>query len=191
LTDEDAQEIIDKAKDIMKDILNRISPDEALGILRQLAKNDKRVEEEIARIAADIIRDVDTEAICEDVFFVLDGIDVHELWHRSGSTPYGYVSPEEMADEMIEEELNPFEQEVFRLIELDMLEEAKLACMGVLKGIYKYSHESKSEFKDWAADVPGECFDHLLAEWEKRCKCEKHIREMDDFIKRECSSWAK
>ncbi|MFH0812325.1 MAG: hypothetical protein V2A69_05740 [Pseudomonadota bacterium] len=175
----------------MKDILDRISPNEALEILRQLAKNDKEIEERISKIAEDIIRDVDVEAICEDVFFALDGIDVHELWDRSGSTSYGYVSPEDMAVEMMEEEIDPFNQEVFRLIELNMPEEAKLSCMGVLKGIYKYSHESKSEFKDWAVDVPGECFSNLLAEWKKRCKNKASISEMNDFLQKECGSWAK
>jgi hypothetical protein len=175
----------------MKDILNKISPNEALDILRQLAKNDKKIEEKISKIAEDIIRDVDLEAICEDVFFVLDGIDVHELWDRSGSTSDGYISPEEMAVEMMEEELDPFNQEVIRLIELNMPEEAKLSCMGVLKGIYKYSHESKSEFKDWAVDVPGECFSHLLAEWKRRCNNEKSIGEMNAFLQKECSDWAK
>ncbi len=43
-----------------------------------------------------------------------------------------------------------------------MPKEAKLSCMGVPKGIYKYVHESKSEFKDWAVDVPGECFSAIF-----------------------------
>ena len=68
----------------------------------------------------------------------------------------------------MEEELDPFNQEVFRLCELNMQKEAKLYCMGVLKGIYKYDQESKSEFKHWATDVPGECFSYLIDEWNKR-----------------------
>lgn len=175
----------------MQDILNKISPNEALEILRQLAKNDKEIEERISKIAEDIIKDVDIETICEDAFFVLDGIDVHELWDRSGSTSEGYISPEEMASEMVEEEFESFNQEVIRLSELNMPEEAKRACMGVLKGIYKYSRESKSEFKDWAVDVPRECFGNLLAEWKKRSNNKASIREMDDFLEKECSSWVK
>lgn len=69
-----------------------------------------------------------------------------------------------MAYEVIEEALNPFEKEVYRLFALVMKQEAKLSCMGVLKELYLNEDESKSEFKGWVADVPGECYDHLLRE---------------------------
>ena len=174
----------------MVNLIDKISPNEALTILNQLAKTDKMIEQKIMEIADDIIRDVDVEEICEEVFFVLDGIDVHDLWHRSGSTSYGYISPEEMAVEMMEEKLDSFNQEVIRLCELNMQKEAKLYCMGVLKGIYRYAHESKSEFKDWAGDVPGECFNYLLDKWKKRSKNNTEIKEMYSFLKKECSWWA-
>jgi len=177
-------------RDTVRNLLDKIEPDEALEILRYLAKSDSTIKEKILSIAEDMIRDVDLQAICDEVFFVLDRIDVHELWNRSGSTSYGYVSPEEMAVEMIEEELDSFNQEVFRLSELCMPEEAKLCCMGVLEGIYKYVHESESEFKDWAVDVPEECFGYLLDEWKNRCKSEKDIKDMNTFLEKECSNWA-
>jgi hypothetical protein len=63
--------------------------------------------------------------------------------------------------------------------------------MGVLKGIYKYAHESNSEFKDWATDVPEECFGYLLEEWKKRTKRKKDLKNMEDFLSIECSDWAK
>ena len=68
--------------------------------------------------------------------------------------------------------------------------EAKLYCMGVLKGIYKYDQESESEFKDRAADVAGECFSYLADEWKKRSKNNADIKEMNLFLKKECSRWA-
>ena len=49
--------------------------------------------------------DVDVDRICEDVFSVLDAIYVEDLWDRSGATSFGYVTPEDMAIEMMEEEL--------------------------------------------------------------------------------------
>ena len=36
-----------------------------------------------------------------------------------------------MAYEMVEEALTPFEEEVYRLFDLGMVQEAKLSCMGV------------------------------------------------------------
>ena len=69
---------------------------------------------------------------------------------------------------------------------MGMAKEAKLYCMGVLKGIYRYEMESKSEFKDWAEDVPGECFGYLLGEWRERTPDKDDIREMGEFIEKEC-----
>ena len=175
----------------MKDILDKIQPTEALVILRKLAESDTGIKKRIAEIAEDLIKDVDIDEICDDVFSTLDFIDVHELWGRSGASSDGYTSPEDMAYEMVEEALDPFEKEVHRLFDLGMGQEAKLSCMGVLKGLYKYEHESKSEFKDWASDIPGECYGHLLEEWRKLNKSKKDGKDMDSFLKRECSEWSR
>jgi hypothetical protein len=85
----------------MKNILDRISPNEALEILKLLAKADKKIKKKIFEIAEKIIKDFDLNFICSEVFSTLDGIDVHELWNRAGKTLDGYVSPDEMAMEMV------------------------------------------------------------------------------------------
>ncbi len=66
---------------------------------------------------------------------------------------------------MFEEALEPYVQEMNKLMDLKMHQEAKLHCFGILKGIYQYEKESGSEFKDWATDVPEESFGSLLREW--------------------------
>jgi len=170
------------------DILDKISPDEALEILRQLTKTDNELKTKIIKLAEDLFRDVDVEQICEDVFYALDGIDVHELWDRAGPKADGYTSPEEMSVEMFEETLEPFVQEIERLLNLKMLREAKLYCMGILKGIYQYEEDSESEFKNWASDVPGESFGNILRKWGKNSN-NKVKKEMKEFIKKECPDW--
>ena len=67
----------------------------------------------------------------------------------------------------------------------------KSYCMGVLKGIYMYEHTSNSEFKDWATDIPGECFRDLLDKWKKRSKKKSDIKEMNEFLMKECNNWMK
>ncbi len=170
------------------DIFNRISPDEALEILRQLAKKDKELKKKIVELAEKSIRDVDVDEICEVVFFDLDGIDVHELWDRSGSSRDGYTSPEDMSFEMIEEVMDPYAKEMQRLLDLKMHQEAMFYCMGVLKGIYRYEKESESEFKNWATDIPGEIFRSVLKKWGKGRNKEDKM-EMKDFIHEQCPDW--
>jgi hypothetical protein len=171
-------------------ILDKISAEKALNILRRLAYKDPVIAQQIEKEARQLLKEVDIEEIYEDVFSVLDGIDVEELWDRSGPSRHGYSSPEDMAVEMIEEELEPYNKEVTKYLELGMVKEAKFYCMGVLKGIYQFVQESKSAFKDWATDIPEECFGDLLEEWKNRTKNKNDINDMDKFIERECTKWA-
>ena len=175
----------------MKKLLEKISPNEALEILKLLAKTDKQVKKKILDLAENIIKDIEYDSISDDVFWALDSIDVHELWNNSGAMVDGYISTDEMAVEMIEKELEPFQKEVFRLMDLGLSQEAKSYCMGVLKGIYMYEHDSNSEFKDWATDIPGECFGSLLNEWKKRFKNKSDLKQIDEFLKKECKCWTK
>ena len=171
------------------DMFNKITPEEALGILKRISKTDNKIKRKIIDLAEDLFRNVNIEEICKNVYYALDGIDVHELWDRAGARSDGYTSPENMAVEMLEEALEPFHQELFRLFDLNMSQEAKLYCMGILKGIYRYEEDSGSEFKDWATDVPGECFGYLLSEWKKRCNNKKDEKEMKNFLSKECHNW--
>ncbi len=91
---------------------------------------------------------------------------------------------------MMEEALDPYNQQVTKYLELGMIKEAKFYCMGVLKGIYQYAQESKSEFKDWAIDIPEECFGYLLEEWKKGTKGKDELNEMNKFLEKECSDWS-
>ncbi len=76
-----------------KNIINKISPDEALTILRQITKTDKELKKKIIELAESLFKDVDVDEICEAVFYALGGIDVHELWDRAGPKTDGYTSP--------------------------------------------------------------------------------------------------
>ena len=172
------------------DIFHKISPKEALEILKKLSKTDNNLKMKIIELAEELFRDVDVEKICEDVFYALNGIDVHELWDRAGPKTDGYTSPEDMSVEMFEEALETFFQKMQRLMDLKMSQEAKSYCMGILKGIYQYEEESESEFKKWASDVPGETFGYILRKWGKN-RNNKDKKEMKDFIKKELPTWSK
>ena len=171
------------------DVFEKIASDEALIILKQLSKTDEVPKNKIIDLAEELFKDVDFEEICADVFYALDRIDVHELWDRSGTTRDGYSSPEDMSVEMFEEALEPFIQEMKRLLDLKIYQEAKEYCMGILKGIYQYKMVSKSEFKDWATDLPGESFGNILSEWSDGCK-KRDEAEMTAFIQKEFPDWS-
>jgi hypothetical protein len=170
-------------------IIDNISEEEALIILKRLVARDPGFAKQIEMEVEILLSALDLEEICEEVYSNLDQIDVRELWDRSGKNRYGYVSPEEMAVEMLENKLEPYNENVFRYIELKKYTEAEIYCMGILKGIYDYSTVSTSEFKDWAVGMPEECFGFLLETWLKKMKTSKDTALMDTFLEESCPNW--
>jgi hypothetical protein len=92
---------------------------------------------------------------------------------------------------MFEEALEPYIDEFRKCLEMSMDEEAKLHCMGILKGLHKFEKEGTTEFQDWAVDDPHENFKHILDEWRKWNKDQKDQEEMNEYIKKNCPEWYK
>lgn len=173
----------------MKNILDSISGPEALRILKALCAADVGLCKRIEAEAEKKLQNIDPEGVAGEVVFDLECIDVEDLWNRSGRTQYGYSTPEEMAVEMVEEILQYYEHKIQEYGKTGMSDSSKKYCMGVLKGIYQFEHESETEFKDWATDVPGECFAGILKTWEKGT-CEHDTMEMNTYLSRECPKWS-
>lgn len=169
-----------RTKDKTRNIFDEISADDALAILRLLAKEDPKVAKRIEQIAIEYLSGVDIEDIAFEVYFELDSIEVEEVWDRSGRTRNGYVEPTEMACQMFEEALEPFVEEMKKYQKLSMFVEAKNYCIGILKGICRFEKESTSEYKDWAVDAPAESFDWVLDEWKEGQKgvTDEEVREV-------------
>jgi len=173
-----------------KSILDSISGIEALQVLKALCASDAGLRKRIESEAEKLLRAVDPEDVASDVLFELEGIDVEDLWNRSGPSRHGYSSPDEMAMEMIEEALRPFEDKIEEYDRIGMPEQSMLYCMGVLKGIYQFEHETQTEFREWAVDIPGDCFGAILDAWQKGHTGEHDVEKMNAFLSRECPEWA-
>jgi len=164
-----------------KDILATISPAEASAVLNELAK-DPQIRKRAEEIALAVVGDVNIDAVAEDVFYELDSIAVEDVWDNSGATRDGYVEPGEYAWQLFENALQPFEEHLERCQSLSLVKQAKHQCMGILKGIWRFEVESKSEFKDWAGDAPGENMVRLFEEWKKKSNNPKDIEEVKRFM---------
>jgi len=176
-----------KKKQILDDVCARY----AYEILKRLADEDANISKRIDELALEYLVEVNPDHIAESVFSDLDHLAVEDVWDNSGRTRDGYVDPYELASEMFEEALEPYIDELTKCQELSLAEEAKLHCMGILKGIYKFEKEAITEFQDWAVDDPHDNFRHTLEEWRKRNKDPKDLEEMDEFIKKSCTEWYK
>lgn len=167
-------------------VLEQITANDALSILKNLANQDKEYKMKIEQLALEYFEKIDVEDVASDVYNCLLTLDVDDLYSSSGSSSYGYISPNDRSWEMFEEELEPFEEELKKYYKLCMFNVAKMYCMGILKGIYMYDKEGCSEFADWVTDAPGENFQRILDDWKKEQKNPADITEMDNFIKENC-----
>jgi hypothetical protein len=172
------------------DILDIITPDQALIVLKQLAVQDPKIKKKAREIALGLVDEVDVEGVTEEVFWALDSIALEDVWDRSGSKRDGYVDPGDAAWEVFEEALDPFLDSLRKCHKLGLTLQAKRHCMGILKGICRFEKESKSEFKSWAADAPGEYFVSTYQEWRKGNADKQDIAEMKRFVKTFCPTKA-
>ena len=149
-----------------------------------LLKENPDLEDKIFKIADQILENVDSENIMEDVYYELNKLDVEELWDRSGKTRYGYVEPYEESWNMIDEVLEPFIDEMHKYQERAMFIEAKEHCIGIIRGIHKFRNSS-SEFLNWAVDAPEEKIISVFDEWKEGKPSEEDIAEISQIMKEE------
>ena len=172
-----------------KQVLNDISTEHANEILKRLANEDANISKRIEELALEYLTKVDPDDIAENVFYDLNCLDVEDVWKNSGRTRDGYVDPYELTFEMVEAALEPYVDELRMCQNISMDEEAKLHCMGILKGIDKFEREATTEFKDWAGDDPYENFIQVFNEWRKENKHPENLEEMVEFMKANHIKW--
>jgi hypothetical protein len=174
----------------MDELIEQLTPQQALSVIRRLAERGGSVAKAVVSEARKLLAAVDVDETADAVLFALDSIDIQDLWNRSGKSRYGYTSPDEAAVEILEQELEPFLDQVRRYRELGMTDQEKTYCMGVVLGLYRYDRESKSEFHEWAVDLPGDSAGCLLDEWREGGPSLAAIGEMKEFLARSCPEWS-
>ena len=175
----------------MQDVIKKLSAEQALEVVKRLRGTGGKIQEAVLAEARNVLSEIDLDETADEVFFVLDSIDVQDCWDRADSSRDGYTSPDEAAVEIVEESLEPFFDQTRRYHELGMPAEEMAHCMGLILGIYRYEHESKSEFREWSVDIPLECAGDRLREWRERGQGLAFAEAMDEFIQQRCPNWAR
>jgi hypothetical protein len=171
-------------------LLDSLTGTDALAILKVLAERHENLAHEIDTVAKELLSHVEMDEVAANVQMELEGLDVEEVWERSGATREGYVDPGEAAWDLFAEALKPFQDEVDKYKQLSMREEAALTCQGLLKGIYNFDKESSTEYKQWATDAPGEYFAMMLDEGKKLFEGQSSLSGLREFLQTHCPDWA-
>lgn len=174
----------------MNGLISHLTGEQAIDVLCRLTKEGGAISEAILGEAKRILSLVDIDEIADQVFFQLDMIDVQDCWDRSAATRDGYVSAEDAAMELIEEELQSFRDQITRYHELGMDEQERDYCIGTILGLYRYEQESKSEFKDWCADMPFYSAKSILQELRKQDGIPSASATLNGFLQQRCPKWA-
>ena len=153
-----------------KQVLDDVSTEHANKILERLADEDTKISKRIQELALEYLTGVNPDDIAENVFCDLDILDVEDVWKNSGSTRHVYFDPYELAFEMFEEVLESYIDDLRKCLKISMDEEAKLRCMGILKGIDMFERETTTEFQDWAVDASMKNSYRFLRSGEKRTR---------------------
>src|SRR5215831_11587784 len=131
----------------MSDVIGKLTSEQALEVVERLCRKGGDIRDAVVAEAMTLLAEFSLDEIADEVFDALDLVDIQDCWDLAGGSGDGGTSPDEAALDIIEEELQPFFDQVERYHELGMGEQEATYCMAVMLGIYRFEHESKSEFK--------------------------------------------
>ena len=183
-------EIVQEGGPGMNDVTGKITSEQALLIVERLCRKGGDVRDAIVAEAMNLLSEFSLDGTADEVFDALDLIDIQDCWDLAGNHRDGYTSPEEAAVDIIEDELQPFFDQVERYHDLRLIPQEATYCMGVLLGIYRFEQESDAEIKGLAADLPAEYAGTLLDDWRKRNPDKAGVAEMEAFVRERCPKWA-
>ena len=132
------------------------------------------------------------EAVAEEVEDQLRALEPKDLGARTGRHEFGYTEPGEAAWQLMEEEVDPFLDEMQRHIDLGFEAEALEILKGILLGLYRLEGVGGWEFGNWAPDGPVELAGWAVDRWQKDV-VERKKRDRPalprEFISTRLSSW--
>jgi len=137
-----------------------------------------------------LLSEVDQEGVAREVYLLLDSIDVQDCWDRAGKHRQGYVHEDEVAYELIQEVLRPFDDQIAQYRQSEMYLQEMRYTQGVVAGLYRYHKESGSEFKDWCMDLPESFAEDIMQSWHKRnAQNPEALQAMAAYLEERCSEW--
>ena len=118
--------------------LDSLTAAEKADLLDQLLDARPELREQTEALAVDRMSADDQDAVALDVESALCGLDIEELNGRAGyHRGVGYVEPSEAADEILDEALQPFLDDLQRRARLGLVSAAAEIAVGILRGLYR------------------------------------------------------
>jgi hypothetical protein len=162
-------------------------------IVERLCRQGGDIRDAIVAEAMTLLSEFSLDGVTDEVFDALDLVDIQDCWdlagRLAGGSQDGRAPPSDAAIDIIEEELQPFFDQVERYHALGMIKQEATYCMAVLLGVYRFEQESESEIKQLVEDLPAECAARLLDEWQGRNPDKTGVDAMNAFVRERCPKW--
>ncbi len=166
--------------------------DDAIAFVQYLASANKDTKKHLQKFLKDKCRlESNVEDVASAVQSDLEFLEVEDVWDQAGKTRYGYRDPSEVAAEMFDAAIAPYEEQLDKCIEDGFFSSARLTGMGILLGIYRFEHDSTTEFSDWIADVSLDRFLEIVARFKTIPGGKSATAELYAFIATMCPMWSK
>jgi hypothetical protein len=151
-----------------KSALDTLSETEKGQLLDELLTARPDLRELAESCAAQRMSAEDSSVVAKDVEQALRGLDIEELNSPAGYVRgVGYVHPAEAADEILDEALQPFLDDLARRAELGMIPAAGELAVGILRGLYGCRDGAPESLLEYSPDYAPERASHLIDQCEK------------------------
>jgi hypothetical protein len=178
-------------------VLDKLDSAEAASVLRKLLDRHSELRSEAEAIARDMLTGISPFSVADDVEEALLQFDYDDLNGRAGGHSWGYVGPDEAAGELLEEAVEPFISDMKRYLEMELEDQARQFCQGILLGLYRVRDGSENDILGWAPDFPGEAAANVLKDWSQTGGAEREgapvkkrrRRLSPDFVREHMPDW--
>ncbi len=140
-----------------RSLLDTLSAAEKATVLDEVLASRPDLRETAEAYAVQVMADADRSVVADDVEGALQGLDIEELNTRAGHRPgRGYVHPAEAADEILDEALQPFLDDLQRRADLGIESAAVELAAGILLGLYNCRHGNSETLLEYSPDYAAE-----------------------------------
>src|SRR6516225_775131 len=133
--------------------LDALSAAEKAAVLDELLAARPDLRQQAEACAAQLLTGAGRSAVADDVEDALQGLGIEELDTRAGYRPgRGYVHPAEAADEILDEVLQPFLDDLQRRAGFGMRSAAVELAAGIMLGLYNCRHGNSETLLEYFPD---------------------------------------